>query len=265
MSATPANPRHRIGTAEAKIGTFIFEFATPGIGHIAAVSGCEYVVIDMEHSGFGFDTVRQTIRYVQAAGLPAYVRVPSKQREDLSRVMDIGADGVMVPFVSSVEQARHVLDCVKYAPTGKRGVAMGFAHDRFVPPALPLAEHFAGHNARTVVMLQIEDGRGAEAADAMAAIDGVDCLWIGHFDLSVSLGVPGLFERPEFVRAVDLTLAACRKHGKSAGRLAATVEQCAALYRQGFDYIALENDVGLLRNALSQGMSALRAACNGKS
>jgi len=253
--------RQRIGTPEAKIGTFIFEFATPGIGHILAAAGCAYGVIDMEHSGFGFDTVRAAIRYLQGAGLPAIVRVPSKQREDISRVMDIGADGVMVPVVSSVEQAQHVLNCVKYAPQGQRGVAMGFAHDRFVPPAGPLDRHFAAHNERTIVMLQIEDGRGAEAADAMAAMDGIDCLWVGHFDLSVSLGIPGQFEHPQFVRAVELTLAACRKHGKSAGRLAATVEDCAALHRQGFDFLSIGHDVGLLQTALSESIVALRKRC----
>jgi 2-keto-3-deoxy-L-rhamnonate aldolase RhmA len=258
---THINPRDWIGTGQPKIGTFIFEFATPGIGQIAAAAGCDYAVIDMEHSGFGFDTVRAAIRYLQAASLPAIVRVPSKQREDISRVLDIGADGVMVPVVSSVEQARHVLDVTKYAPRGKRGVAMGFAHDRFVPPARPLDEHFATHDARTMVILQIEDARGAESADAMATMDGVDCLWVGHFDLSVSLGVPGDFAHPTFTGAVASTLAACKRRGKSAGRLAATPAECAELYRQGFDFLALGHDVGLLQTALVEGVTALRDAC----
>lgn len=261
MSTSQINPRAWVGTRQPKIGTFIFEFATPGIGQIAAAAGCDYAVIDMEHSGFGFDTVRAAIRFLQAANMPAIVRVPSKQREDISRVLDIGADGVMVPVVSSVEQARHVLDVAKYAPRGKRGVAMGFAHDRFIPPSRPLDEHFAAHDDRTLVILQIEDGRGAESADAMAAMDGVDCLWVGHFDLSVSLGIPGQFDRPEFRHAVDLTLSACRRRGKSAGRLAATPAQCADLWREGFDFLALNHDVGILQAALSEGVSALRASC----
>ncbi|MBL8675651.1 MAG: hypothetical protein JNL07_12235 [Rhodospirillales bacterium] len=253
--------RAHVGTAAPKIGTFIFEFATPGVGQIVKAAGADYAVLDMEHSGFGFDTVRAAVASMRAAALPVVVRVPSQRREDISRVLDAGADGIMVPMVRSAEEARHVLDVAKYHPDGKRGVAMGFAHDRFTPPSTPLPDHFAAHNARTIVMLQIENGSGAEAADAMAAMDGVDVLWVGHFDLSVSLGIPGRFEHPDFRRAVDLTLAACRRHGKSAGRLAATVEECAALHAQGFDFLSISHDVGLFQTALSRGVSDLRAAC----
>ena len=94
-----------------------------------------------------------------------------------------------------------------------------------------------------------------------AAMDGVDCLWVGHFDLSVSLGIPGQFDRPEFRHAVELTLAACRRRGNSAGRLAATPAQCADLWREGFDSLALNHDVGILQAALSEGVATLRASC----
>jgi len=119
--------RALVGTAPAKIGTFLFEFATPGIGQILKAAGADFAVLDMEHTGFGFDTVRQVVRYMQAANLPLVVRVPSQSRHHISRALDTGADGVMVPIVSSVEQARAVLDAAKYWPDGTRGVALGLA------------------------------------------------------------------------------------------------------------------------------------------
>src|SRR5262249_14597094 len=120
-----------IGTSGTKIGTFLFEFATPGIGQILKAAGADFAVLDMEHTGFGFETVREVVRYCQAAALPIVVRVPSQQRHHISRALDTGADGVMVPIVSSVEQAKAVLEAAKYWPDGTRGVAPGLAHERY--------------------------------------------------------------------------------------------------------------------------------------
>src|SRR4051794_24587024 len=97
------NLRVLVGTPQTKIGTFLFEFTTPGIGQILKAAGADYVVVDMEHTGFSFDTVRSVVRYLQAADLPSIVRVPSQSRHHISRALDAGADGVMVPIVSSVE------------------------------------------------------------------------------------------------------------------------------------------------------------------
>jgi 2-dehydro-3-deoxyglucarate aldolase/4-hydroxy-2-oxoheptanedioate aldolase len=169
----------------------------------------------MEHTGYGFETVRQIVRYCQAAALPLVVRVPSQQRHHISRALDTGADGVMVPIVSSVAQARAVLDATKYWPDGTRGVALGLGHERFAMRSEPLVPRFAAQNARTCIILQIEDPRGAAAAAEIAAMPGVDMLWLGHNDLSVALGEPGAFDHPDFVQAEQATIAAAKKHGKS--------------------------------------------------
>ena len=94
-------------------------------------------------------------------------------------------------------------------------------------------------------------------ADAIAAVDGVDCLWVGHFDLSVSLGIPGEFDRVP--KAIDRVVAAARKHGKALGRLAPSVEQGLALYRAGFDFLCYSGDVWVLQNALTEAVARLQA------
>ncbi len=167
--------RALVGTTPTKIGTFLFEFATPGIGQILKAAGAEFAVLDMEHTGFGFDTVRQVVRYMQAANLPLVVRVPSQSRHHISRALDTGADGVMVPIVSSVEQAKAVLDAAKYWPDGTRGVALGLGHERFAMRSEPLLPRFAEQNARTAIILQVEDPRGAAAADEIAAMPASTC------------------------------------------------------------------------------------------
>src|SRR5215831_19077501 len=118
---------------EAKLGHFIVEFATPGIGHILKQAECDFALFDLEHTGFGFETVKSALRYFEAADLPAIVRAPSKEYHHIARACDMGAEGVMLPMVAGPKEARHILDCMKYTPDGKRGVALQVSHDRYRP------------------------------------------------------------------------------------------------------------------------------------
>ncbi|HWK65208.1 MAG TPA: aldolase/citrate lyase family protein [Rhizobiaceae bacterium] len=247
------------GDRRAKLGHFIVEFATPGIGHILKSAGCDFVLFDLEHSGFGFETVKSTLRYFEAAQLPAIVRVPSLEYHHIARAMDMGAEGLMLPMVGNAEQARHIVGSMKYHPAGKRGVALQVAHDRYRPGAV--TDKFTGANSRSTLFCQIETEEGVANAEAIAAIDGVDALWVGHFDLSVSLGIPGDFEHPKFKEAIERTTAAARKHGKALGRLVPTVQQGIELYAQGFDFICYSGDVWVLHNALAEAINALRDGC----
>jgi 4-hydroxy-2-oxoheptanedioate aldolase len=250
------------GSRKLKVGHFIVEFATPGIGHIMKSAGCDFVLFDTEHSGFGMETVKSAVRYMQAADLPMIVRVPSKEYHHIARACDMGAEGVMLPMVGSAAEARQILDCMKYYPDGKRGVALQVAHDDYRPGAVK--EKLAAANRRTTLFAQIETADGVKNAEAIAAVPGVDCLWVGHFDLSVSLGIPGEFDNPKFTKAIDCVVAAARKHGKALGRLVPTVEQGADLYRLGFDFICYSGDVWVLHNALADAVRQLHAATKKK-
>ncbi len=183
------NLRSLVGTSGTKVGTFLFEFATPGIGQILKAAGADFAVLDMEHTGFGFDTVRQVVRYCQAAELPLIVRVPSQRRHHISRALDTGADGVMVPVVSSVEQATAIVDAAKYWPDGTRGVALGLGHERFAMRGESLVPRFAEQNARTCLILQIEDPQGAAAADEIAAMPGVSRLSVADEHLATHITI----------------------------------------------------------------------------
>ena len=174
---------------DIKLGHFIVEFATPGIGHILKAAGCDFTLFDLEHSGFGFETVKSAMRYFEAADVATIVRVPSKEYHHIARACDMGAEGIMIPMVGNAAEAKAIVDCMKYFPLGKRGVALGVAHDNYSAGAVQ--EKFTAANARTTLFCQIETAEGAENADAIAAVEGVDCLWVGHFDLSVSLSIPG--------------------------------------------------------------------------
>lgn len=246
-------------TRALKVGHFLVEFATPGIGHILKSAGCEFVVLDTEHSGFSYETVRSTVQYCKAADLPIIVRVPSKEYHHIARAVDMGAEGVMLPMVGSAAEAQQILDCLKYPPVGGRGAIFQFAHDDYQPGTA--LDKIKAANARTALFVQIETAEGVANVDEIAAVDGVDVLWVGHFDLSNSLGIPGQFDHPDFIGATDAVIKAARKHGKSAGRLIPTVEQCIELYKYGFDFISYSGDVWAFQGAIMNAVNDIREGC----
>src|SRR5262245_22159257 len=165
----------------------------------------------MEHSGFGMETLKKAIRFFEAAALPVIVRVPSKEYHHIARACDAGAEGLMLPMVGTPDEVRRIIASMKYHPQGSRGVALQIAHDNYRPGSV--ADKFGRANERTTFVCQIETAEGVENADAIAAIDGVDLLWVGHFDLSVSLGIPGQFDHPKFTGAIERVVTAARSGG----------------------------------------------------
>jgi len=171
----------------------------------------------------------------------------------------MGVEGLMVPMVGSADEARRVVAAMKYPPSGARGVALQIAHDRYRPGSV--RDKFAAANEKTTLFCLIETADGVNDVEAIAAIDEVDCLWIGHFDLSVSLGIPGEFDHKEFISATDKIITAAKKHNKSLGHLVPSVERGIELSRQGFNFICYSGDVWVLHDALANAVQRLRAGC----
>lgn len=245
---------------DLKAGHFVFEFATPGIGHILKQAGAEFVLLDTEHSGFGFETMKSVLQYLKAADLPAIVRVPSSDYKDIARACDAGAEGVMLPMVSTAEQAETIVHSMKYTPRGERGVIVRAALDDYTVG--DTMAKLAAANERTTLFAQIETAEGVENAEAIALVDGVDCLWVGHFDLSCSLGIPAQFDHPKFIEADRRVVDAARKAGKALGRLVPNVAEGLARHRDGYDFIAYSADAWVLGDALSAALAELRAGAS---
>lgn len=242
-----------------KLGLFAMEFATPSLPLIVKASGADFLVLDMEHSGFGFEAVKAVCVGGRAAGLPVLVRVAHRHPNEVSRALDAGADGLMAPLVSSAREAADFVSWATYPPGGTRGMAMGVAHDAYgADGAGSVKAVIERANRRRSVIIQIETRAGAEDADAIAAVDGVDCLWIGHMDLSCSLGVPGRFDHPDFAAAVAKVRDAAKGRGKAFGRLAGSPGEARRLAAEGYDTLGLCTDIGAVRAQLAAGVEALR-------
>src|SRR5262249_38137742 len=161
--------------------TMMFEFNSTGIARIAAEAGAEFAVFDMEHTGWSIETIRMLMATSRAAALVPMVRVPALQYHFIARVLDVGAMGIVVPLVADAAQARTIVDCAKYPPEGRRGVAFGVAHDDY--QGGDLLAKIRQTNDEVMLLAQIETTEGLNHVDAIAAVDGIDALWIGQFDL----------------------------------------------------------------------------------
>lgn len=247
-------------TRDLKAGHFLFEFNTPGIGYILKQADCDFAIFDTEHSGYGIETVKTVMTYMRAADMPTVVRVPSRDYKDITRALDAGADGVMLPMVGTADEAKSIIHSMKYHPLGGRGVILRAGNDRYT--AGPVMEKLAAMNEQTVLFAQIETAEGVENAEKIGALEEVDCLWIGHFDLSCSLGIPGEFDNPKFTDATAAVAAACKATNTALGRLVPDVQSGIDLYKQGFDFIAYSADAWVWGDAVKAGLAEIRAGCN---
>jgi 2-keto-3-deoxy-L-rhamnonate aldolase RhmA len=250
--------KQRLASGGSSYGTMAFEFFAPGLPQIVAAAGAEFLLLDMEHSGIGIETVKTQIALCRGLDLAPMVRVPAAQYHFIARALDAGAVGVMVPMVETAEQARTIVAATRYPPAGRRGAAFGVAaHDDYRDG--PVAEKMAAIHDRTLVICQIETADGLANVDAIAAVHGVDVCWLGHFDLTNFLGIPAEFGNPRYQDAVERILAACRRHGRTPGFMAADARWAAEYKARGFRMIAYGIDVILLREALAAGLAALRS------
>ena len=238
------------------LGTMIWEFGTRGMPKILEAAGVDFVMIDMEHSTFDGERVADLLALLKATPIAPFVRVPQRLYHFLARAMDAGALGAMVANVESPEQAREIVDAVKYAPMGKRGVGLGSAHTDYVVPNPE--DYFREANENTTVITMIESPIGVRNADAIAAVNGVDVLWVGHFDLTQAMGIPAQFHHPDFLEAISKVVAAARNHGKVAAINPSTPEQAEEWIATGFRAISWGNDTTIYRNALSSAIQTLR-------
>jgi 2-dehydro-3-deoxyglucarate aldolase/4-hydroxy-2-oxoheptanedioate aldolase len=237
-------------------GAMVFEFFTPGMPQICANAGAEFALFDMEHTGLGYETLKTQCALCRGLPVVPMARVPRSEYHFIARALDVGARGVMVPMVGTADEAAHIVASARYPPHGRRGAAFGFAHDDYQGGSV--ADKIAALHARTLLIAQIETVEGLRNVEAIAAVPGIDVLWLGHFDLTNSMGIPGAFDHPDYRAAVARIVAACGGAGKAAGFLATDAQSARAALARGFRILAYGVDQLMLQDALRAGLALLR-------
>ena len=258
MAAGPDALKEKLARGGTALGSMVFEFFTAGIARICANAGAEFVMYCMEHTGAGFETLKPQFALCRALGVVPLVRVPGTEYDLIARALDCGALGVMIPLVDDAEQARFIVSCTRYPPEGRRGAAFGFAHDDYQSEG-DIADKMVALHARTLVIAMIETARGLQNVEAIAAVPGVHVLWLGHFDLTNFLAIPGNFSHPRYREAVKRIVAAAEQNGKAAGYMAADESLGREYLGHGFRMIATGTDQGMLQAAIQRNIGAWRS------
>jgi 2-keto-3-deoxy-L-rhamnonate aldolase RhmA len=202
------------------------------------------------------DTIADLSRAARSEGVTPIVRVPELTYAHVAQPLDGGAQGIMLPRVTAPEQVRLCLDCMKYAPEGRRGAVLARGHTMLRTG--PLLDTLAALNRESFLVVQIETAAAVERLEEIVSIPGVDAALVGPTDLSLSLGVGGQMDSPVLVSAIERTLEACRRHGVVPAIHTNDTAMTAAWARRGMRMVSINSEVGLLTAAGRQALGAIR-------
>jgi 4-hydroxy-2-oxoheptanedioate aldolase len=238
--------RQRILAREPLLGCFL-TWPTEGLTEILALSRFDFVVLDTEHGHYNPESVERMVRAADAAGIPAIVRVPNCQAfAEAGRALDAGAAGTLFPRADGAAPVRAAVENVKYAPPGKRGLA-GVRANRY--GTVPFDHWVLETNESTAVVIQIETAGALNAVASIADEKWVDVLFVGPNDLSQALGVPGHYDDPRYVAAIERVGSVARDAGKAAGIMLRSVDQVPTLAALGYSVFTTSDRSLLLQSA----------------
>ena len=249
--------KRKLRRGDVSLGTLVFEFDTPGLPRLCELAGAEFVIFDMEHTRFTMERIGEMMAWCRNCDLVPMVRPPATAYHLMSRPMDAGAMGLMVPMVESAEQAQQIVDAVKYGPLGKRGTAFSVAHDNYRSD--DIVKTMESSNRESMILAQIESEAGVDQVDEILSVKGIDVVWVGHFDLTQNMGIPGDFEHKRFQKAMDRVAEAAESRGAFAGKAVASVEEGVHWAKRGYRMLSYGLDIRLYQSALSAGLEGVRA------
>ena len=239
------------------IGSF-FRLLSPDLVEIFGEAGFDFIIIDQEHGPIGPETVSDLVRACDLAEMAAIVRIPDNLPWFFQHALDVGARGVQVPQVNTVTDTERAVRASKFAPEGNRGVCRNVraarysARDRFA--------YLGGSNQETVVIIQIENKIGVENINEILKVPGLDAVFVGPYDLSQSLGVPGQVDHPLLLSTMELVIKSCQDAGVATGVYADTPDSVRHWAGLGVQYIAIGVDTALIYTLAHKQVSELRSA-----
>ena len=216
----------------------------PSIAEIFAASGVDFIGIDLEHSTISLDQAQRIIAAAHAGGVACLPRISSHNGEQIKRLLDSGADGIIVPMVCTSAEVSKIAEWTKYPPVGRRSYGVARAQQY----GFDFADYTASWNARSTIIIQIEAISAVNCIDELLSHDAVDGAMIGPYDMSGSLGIPGQITDPRVMEACNKVVDACKRHGKACGTqvVDVTEQSVSEALHSGFTFVVLSSDVFIL-------------------
>jgi 4-hydroxy-2-oxoheptanedioate aldolase len=244
----------RLHRGETLIGAFI---STPYAVNteVMGLAGFDFVIIDLEHGMSAERDILGQLHALEHTPTAALVRVESHERARVHRLLDLGVHGIMFPRVETAAQAHACVAAMRYPPDGVRGVATMVRAAGFGTNFLQYRD---SSKSSLLTIIQIETAEAVKNVEEIAAVDGVDVLFVGPMDLSTSLGIFRNYDHPLFVEALDKTIAAARRNNRAAAILLSSTAEARRYRDLGFHFLACGTDVSLLKSAAVETAAALR-------
>ena len=250
------NLKHRLKQGETLNGCWL-NLGTSITAEIVGSAGFDWVLIDLEHGAGVEKDVLHQLQALEHTSAATIVRVESTQRQRIHRILDMGAEGIMCPRISNAAEAMDVARGLHYPPNGQRGVAKMVRATRF---GKDFNDYFKNAKDNILGIVQIETAEVLNHLEAVAAIDGIDVLFIGPSDLSMELGIFGQFDHPLFRDALKATVSAARKAGKATGILLINPDDYKIYHDLGIRFIASGSDATFVAEGARNMASKLNAA-----
>lgn len=237
--------KQKLQDGQTAIGVGVRYFRSWEIAAMMASAGFDFLFVDMEHSAYGLETVSDLCHAATSTGITPIVRVPEIQSSLLSRPLDAGAMGLVIPHVDTRLQAERIVACTKYAPLGKRGMVSQTPHSGFLGGDLAAYSQWA--NAQLMNVIMIESAEAVANLDSMLQVPGLDVVLVGSSDLSQELGIPGNFEHERMVECYQHVLHICQRHQVTPGLAGVSDLQLVKHWRdEGFRFLYCANETTLL-------------------
>lgn len=248
--------KEKLAAGQKVIGTF-FELGGMPAVECLGIAGLDFLIIDAEHGPFGVESAMEYVRAAELKQITPFVRVSDISRPAILKMLDIGAQGLIIPCVETVEQVRKIVEYGKYPPVGKRGFFFGrVAEYGYSAEATSIESYIQACNATVMLIPQCETLGCLENIEEIAGLDGVDGIFIGPYDLTIAMGIPGQFKHAEFLKAIDRVQQACRVAGKPLFIYTVSAEAASAYFAQGYEGVAFGTDLAIyiegFRNVLKQ-------------
>lgn len=240
--------KERIHQGGMVLGAFLSEIAAPNLTRLMQAAGLDFVIVDCEHGYFDYSQVAAIAAVGSGVGFPVIVRVPQITRECVQKYLDAGVDGLLVPMLETPEQARQLVRFGKYAPEGARGISTMRPHSNYNPGKL--TEYTVRANRRTMFFAQIETHTGVANAAEIAAVPGLDGMFVGPNDLACDLGCTGQFNTPEMEEAIAQVVGAGRQAGKPTGIIASNPAFLRHWQQKGMTMFSCDSELGLLKKGI---------------
>lgn len=249
--------KEKLAQGKQPLGTFVGT-ASPAVVECLGCAGLDFVILDNEHSPVEAETTAAMVRAAELRNVTPLARVREISRPAILKLLDVGVQGLIIPDVRGTEDVRRVVDYAKYAPVGRRGFCPSRKDGWGTDPQCGVLDTMAHFNQETLVIPQCEAAEALSDIETIAAMDGVDGIFIGPFDLSISMGMPGDFENPQFRAALARILSACRAAGKPCLIFAGDGAGAAVRFAQGYDAVAMGLDATLLITGVKAQIAAGR-------